>query len=185
MRKRVVVRHLELLDASTWRPSSERGGAVDLRRVEPPQAEVNSMFYAEVGRKWHWVDRLGWTRSDWQAYLDRGELETWVARCDGRQAGYFEMEIQPEDSAEIAYLGVLPEFIGRGVGGRLLTGAVERAWQRGARRVWVHTCSLDHPRALGFYQAHGFREFKVEERFIDWPDSPPRLRSSSGEAPGS
>ena len=93
--------------------------------------------------------------------MDRPQLATWLAYLHGTPAGYFELETQPDDSVEIAYFGLLPQFIGQGIGGVLLTRAIESAWQMGAERVWVHTCSLDHPQALKNYQARGLQIFKT------------------------
>ncbi len=64
---------------------------------------------------------------------------------------------------EVASFGVLPQFIGRGLGGLLLTAALERAWEEGTRRVWLHTCSWDHPHALANYQARGLEVYKTKE----------------------
>jgi GNAT superfamily N-acetyltransferase len=89
--------------------------------------------------------------------------------------GYFELEQQTQGNVEVAYFGLLPQFVGKGLGGQLLTAAVSRAWELGARRVWVHTCDLDHPRALENYQARGFRVFKVEARLEELPDTPLEL----------
>ena len=89
-------------------------------------------------------------------------------------AGYFELERHADDSAEIAYLGLLPEFRGRGLGGFLLSEAVREAWATGASRVWLHTCTLDSPAALPNYLARGFRPFK-EERYV--AETPPRRRA--------
>jgi GNAT superfamily N-acetyltransferase len=86
-----------------------------------------------VGGDWHWTDRLGWTRDEWLVYLDRPELETWIGYQEGTPAGYFEMERQPESQVELKYFGLLPQFIGRGLGGALLTAAVARAWRWGRR----------------------------------------------------
>jgi len=91
--------------------------------------------------------------------VNRPELETWVAYVLGRIAGYFELERQAGSAVEIAYFGLLPAFVGRGIGGHLLTGAIKRAWAMGASRVWVHTCTLDHPNALPNYRARGLKEF--------------------------
>jgi GNAT superfamily N-acetyltransferase len=84
-----------------------------------------------------------------------------VAYFSGTPAGYFELE-KDKGNVEIAYFGLLPQFIGQGIGGYLLTRAVEQAWQMSAERVWVHTYTLDHPNALSNYQARGFRIFKQE-----------------------
>jgi GNAT superfamily N-acetyltransferase len=75
-------------------------------------------------------------------------------------------------NVEIAYFGLLPGFIGKGLGAYLLTAATRRAWDMGATRVWVHTCDLDHPRALANYQARGFRIFQVESKVEQLPDAP-------------
>jgi GNAT superfamily N-acetyltransferase len=77
-------------------------------------------------------------------------------------AGYFELRQHQDRSVEIAYFGLLPAFIGRGWGKYLLTRAVESAWQLGTDRVWLHTCTLDHPAALSNYLKRGFRPFREE-----------------------
>ena len=86
--------------------------------------------------------------------------------------GYFELESQSGDQIELAYFGLLPAFIGHGLGSELLAGAIGVAWARGPSRLWVHTCTLDHPRALPTYRSHGFRIFKTEERVEQLPDEP-------------
>ena len=86
----------------------------------------------------------------------------WVAYEWETVAGYFELAMDEERSVEIAYFGLVPQFIGRRVGGYLLTAAVQRAWQMSTTRVWIHTSSRDHPHSLANYQARGFRVFKQE-----------------------
>ncbi len=92
---------------------------------------------------------------------------------DGSPAGYFELEDQPNGSVEICYFGLLPAFLGQGMGGALLTDAVRAAWNRGASRVWLHTCSLDHPSALGNYLARGFSLFDTVTTLEDVPERMP------------
>ena len=107
--------------------------------------------------------------------MDWSELKTWVAYVSSNPAGYFELETQPEGSVEITSFGLLPSFIGRGLGGYLLTVAVQKAWHMGAARVWLHTCTLDHPNALQNYCARGFRvcrELTIPE---DVPSDTPGL----------
>ena len=77
-------------------------------------------------------------------------------------AGFFELEMQDGGSVEIVYFGLLSRFVGRGLGGAMLTAAVQRAWDMGASRVWLHTSSLDHPHALPNYRARGFHVYKRE-----------------------
>jgi len=81
---------------------------------------------------------------------------------DGSPAGYFELERHPDGSIEVAYFGLIQEFLGRGLGKNLLTAAAEQAWSDGANRVWLHTCTLDDPAALPNYLKRGFKKFKQE-----------------------
>jgi GNAT superfamily N-acetyltransferase len=175
MRKTVVTYHLEMTDRSQLRPATSPPSDVVLLQAKIPCPAFNRFLYTAVGGDWYWINRLVWTEEQWMAYLNRPELETWVAYVSGTPAGYFELEAQDGGNVEIAYVGLLPAFIGRGLGGYLLTAAIERAWGMGASRVWVHTCSLDHPSALNNYQARGFRVFKevlTEEELPDRPIGP-------------
>ncbi len=94
---------------------------------------------------------------DWRTYVQREELETWVAYVAGSPAGYFELEQQPDGSVRIECIGLMERFIGQGLGGTLLTEATTRAWDMGAERVWLTTCSHDHPHALQNYLDRGYR----------------------------
>ena len=142
-------------------------------RVEDPTVHVDRVFecpvsfwrylYSEVGRQYRWVDRLVWTDAQVRAYLDDPAVSLWLLTVRGAPAGYFELKRDDEGGVEIAYFGLLPEFTGRGLGRHLLTEATERAWDCGGRRVWLHTCSFDHPAALPNYLARGFSVYKEEE----------------------
>ena len=157
----VVTYHLEMTSPSQLCPAQRPHSDLRMEAVCPPCPALNRYLYETVGEDWHWTDRLVWTDAQWEAYVRRPEVQTWAGYVQGAPAGYYELEKQPEDNVEIAYFGLLPAFIGQGIGGNLLTRAVECAWQMGARRVWVHTCSLDHPAALSNYQARGFRIFQT------------------------
>ena len=117
--------------------------------------EFSRFLYTAVGGDWHWRDRLDWDYAKWMKWLNRPELETWVLYVDGTPAGYIELEKQPKNEVEIVNFGLLPRFMGRGLGGYLLTLGIERAWEMGAKRVWVHTCSLDAPAAVKNFEARG------------------------------
>jgi GNAT superfamily N-acetyltransferase len=166
----VTTTHLELTHRSQFTPAREPAIAFDLVRVELPCPELNRFLYAAVGADWWWYSRLSWNYSMWLTYLDRAELETWVAYVRGTPAGYFELERQNAGDIEIKYFGLMPAFVGKGIGGALLSACIARAWDMEAKRVWVHTCTLDHPQALRNYQARGFRIFKVEEQIEQLPD---------------
>jgi len=132
-------------------------------RVSPPEADFNRRMYESVGAPWQWTDRLRWSSDAWERYVNRAALETWRGQLHGQTAGYFELERQDEGSVEIVYFGLLPEFVGQRLGGPLLTLAVEQAWSlAGTRRVWLHTCTEDHPSALANYLGRGFQAFAIE-----------------------
>jgi GNAT superfamily N-acetyltransferase len=169
----VTTWYLEMTAPTDLRPARASTVALDLIQALVPCPELNRFFYTAVGGDWFWTDRLPWTYEEWLRYLDRPELETWTAWRSGSPAGYFELERLPATGVEIVYFGILPQFIGQGLGGRLLTAAVERAWQLKPHRVWLHTCTLDHPKALANYRARGFRLYREETKVQDEPDQSP------------
>ncbi len=155
----VVRTYLELTDPAEIRPANPpRLHGVEIARQDPPDGAVNRWFYVEVGRHHQWTDNLGRSDAEWQAWAER--VETWVARVEGRRAGYYELD-PTADATEIAYFGLLPEFQGHGLGGHLLTHALRRALEL-SPRAWVHTCTLDGPHALANYQARGLVPYRTE-----------------------
>ena len=158
----VIITHLEMTDPSDLSPSAASVEAFETRPVSVPCPELNRFFYEVVGRDWHWVDRLPWPPGKWKAYVERKELQTWLGIWSGMTVGYFELEDQGGGNVEIAMFGLVPQYVGKGLGGLLLTEAIRRAWDFGASRVWVQTCTQDAPTALPNYLARGFRIFKEE-----------------------
>ena len=144
-------------------------GEADVRHAEVPVGALNRFFYVEVGRDFHWVDRLGWDAARWQAWAER--VETWLAHERGTPAGYAELDPRADGTVDLAFVGLLEPFRGRGLGGLLVTRAVERAWELGPERVTVNTCELDGPLALRNYRARGF---EVVREVVE-----PRGRASS------
>jgi GNAT superfamily N-acetyltransferase len=165
--------YLELADRERFRSKRLATPNLTVQQSLDCTPALLRYLYAEVGRDYHWVDRLPWTDAQLQAYLDDPSVSVWLLAVGGTLAGYFELRVDSgtRESTEIAYFGLLPGFLGRGLGGHLLTEAVERAWARGARRVWLHTCSLDHPAALENYLKRGFTVFKREQ--YDVPERTP------------
>lgn len=166
----VITTHLEISHPGQLCRRGKPHEDLKLMRAEVPLPELNRFLYATVGRDWAWTDRLRLTREQWIEYIARPELETWVAYLLGTPAGYFELELQSGNRVEIRIFGILPEFTGQGIGGYLLTQAVERGWELGAERVWLHTCTLDHPAALANYLRRGFRIFRRETTTKDMPE---------------
>ena len=133
-----------------------------IREAKVQQWQFNRFLYLAVGGDWSWNDKGVWTDEQWKEYVHSPQLRTFAAYYDGAPAGYYELHCDDENTIEIAYFGLLPLFIGRGFGGALLTNALEEAWQMSPERVWVHTCTLDHPSALTNYEARGMEVYKVE-----------------------
>lgn len=163
----VTTWYLEMRDPAQLRRSAVPDPAPTIVRAEIPLPALNRFLYTTVGGPWHWRDRLPWTPERWMQWLDRPEHQTWVMYVSGTPAGYVELERQQAGNVEIAYFGVMPEFIGRRLGGHLLTVGIEQAWSMGAKRVWVHTCTLDHPAALANYKARGMAVYKEETELKD------------------
>ena len=158
--------YLEMPDRAAFRPAPVAAAGLSVARVERPDASLWRYLYTEVGRQYRWFDRLSWSDAEAQAYLDDPAVSLWLATIDGATAGYFELRREPEGSFEIVYFGLLPGFTGRGLGGQLLNEAVTRAWDAGAQRVWLHTCTFDHPAAIPNYVSRGFTVFKTEQYIV-------------------
>lgn len=159
---RAVRTYLEMTSPGDLDGAAAPSADAVVERLERCEPTFWRALYAEVGRQYHWIDRLGWTDGDISAYLSDPALELWVLRSAGEPAGYFELRRHGDGAVEIAYFGLLPAFIGCSLGKFLLTRAVERAWELGATRVWLHTSSLDHSSALPNYLARGFSIWKQE-----------------------
>lgn len=156
----VVTWTLEMTDPGQLRPVEPPADAPSLLVAGRPAPELSRFFYTLVGADYAWTDRLGWTPQQWTAWADRPGCRLVSAWTDGVPAGYFELDADSDDgvpgSVELAYFGLAPRAIGRGWGGWFLRTALAHAWALpGTRRVWVHTCSLDHPRALANYERSG------------------------------
>ena len=134
-----------------------------LEKVLPADFQLNKFFYKEIGKKHRWVDRLVWSDKNWTDYLNTLGVATYVLKNKDDLVGYFEQNIYPQKKeCEIAYFGILEEYIGKKIGGYLLSEAIKKSFEIGTKRIWVHTCSLDHKHALDNYLSRGMKVFKSE-----------------------
>jgi GNAT superfamily N-acetyltransferase len=160
----VTVWHLEILDPAAFKRSATPL-AYRLERVLAPSSSFLRYLYAATGADWHWTDRLPWTDAQWLARQADAAVEFWVAMDEGAPAGYFELaRLDDGRSVELCYFGLMPHAVGKGQGGAMLTAAIDRMWGMGAGRIYVNTCSLDHPRALENYKQRGFTLFDTRQR---------------------
>lgn len=131
--------------------------------AELKEFRFNRYLYSLVGETWSWTDKLKLSEDEWKNYAESNNLRTWVAYYRGSIAGYFELKTDSEFNVEIVYFGLTPMCIGKGFGGFLLSSAIKFAWEEcKAKRVWVHTCTLDHPNAINNYKSCGMKIYHVE-----------------------
>lgn len=159
--------YLELRSPDDLRPAPAPRPAPRIERVGECPPSFYRYLYAEVGRAFHWTDRLRWSDETIRTHLATPGLTLWLLTWESAPAGYFELKPHEDGSIEIAYFGLLPEFFGRGWGKFLLTEAAREAWRAQPTRVWLHTSTLDHPAALPNYLQRGFVPVREETYTAD------------------
>ena len=152
--------YLEINSINSLKPKSITSDNFTIKEADKNNFDLNKFFYKQIGKKHQWVDRLIWKDKNWIDYISNKNLKTFVLQKDNDLVGYFEL-ILNNNNCEIAYFGILEEFIGKGYGGFLLSEAL-RIGFKSANRIWAHTCSLDHPNAIENYKARGMKIFKTE-----------------------
>ncbi|MBL7995079.1 GNAT family N-acetyltransferase [bacterium] len=162
---RVVTTYLEMVEKPADIPSGNPEGAL-IMRANRPTVSFYRFLYNTVGENWKWVDRKKLSDDDLRIIIQDENVEVHVLYKNGVPAGYVELDFRQISEVEIAYFGLMPEFIGQGSGKRLLQWAINSAWERNPKRLWLHTCSLDHPGALQLYQKCGFKIYKSEEHEV-------------------
>ncbi len=154
-----VVTTLEM----TRRPPLRPLPASPLRLVAwpAPSPQRYRMLFGRIGTPWLWYSRLVMDEAALVAIIHDADVAVHaVTDAQGIEIGLLELDYRTPGACEIAYFGLVPDLAGRGHGRWLMAEALTRAWRKGIERVWVHTCTLDHPRALGFYRAQGFVAIK-------------------------
>lgn len=151
----LVTTHLHMTSSEQFRPAHVDRDDLLLMQMQIPDLDFYRFLYRTVGEHWRWRDRLLMEDEALRQILAADTTHVHVLYSGGVPAGYVELEQQGDD-VEVAYFGLRPLFIGQGLGKHLLSYGLEQAWQLKCSRVWVHTCNLDGPHALGNYQARGF-----------------------------
>ena len=155
--------YLEISSVESLKEVSSPNLNLQLEKIVKPNIEINKFFYKNVGKNHNWVDRLSWDNLKWISYLENNKVNTYVLKLKSDLVGYFEV-IQDNSSktTEIAYFGLLKEYIGKKFGGYLLSEAIKECFDLSSNKVWVHTCTLDHDHALKNYIGRGMKIFKKE-----------------------
>ena len=163
MNKKVERNYLEINFLKDLKESEHSSERYSITLVEPVDFQLNKFFYKKIGKKHHWIDRLVWSEKQWIDYVSNKKVKTYILKNDEDLAGYFELILHTEKKeVEIAYLGLLEEYQNKKLGSYLLTCAIKKSFLSNPKRVWVHTCSLDHKNALNNYIARGMKIFKKE-----------------------
>lgn len=156
-----VVTHLEMTARPALRPAP--GGPWSFRLVERPGLDWYRDLYRRIGTHHLWAARLRWPDAELRAKLHHPAVEVWTLVAAGRDEGLAELDFASPGACELRLFGVTRAFIGTGAGRALMNHAIDRVWARpGLRRCWLHTCTLDHPRALAFYIRSGFVPYRNE-----------------------
>ena len=163
----VDVTHLQM--HSPLAAPASLGEQVRVLRADVPTVAFYRFLYERVGSAWQWYERLKMSDAELLRAVTEPGIEIDVLYVDGVPAGFVELDLRSRREVEIIYFGLMPEFIGRGFGGYFLSWALHRAWQQQPERVWLHTCSLDHPRALATYQKAGLQAYRHERVYIRDP----------------
>jgi len=156
--------YLEMLSPSQLRSVAAPPEAA-IEPLHEPSAETYRLLYTTVGRNHQWVDRNRMSDEALRQIVQDPLVEISVLCVAGHTAGFAELDRRVSGEVELAYFGIFPEYIGRGLGKFFLCSAITQAWSHSPRRVWLHTCDLDHPAALPNYLKAGFTIY--DEEFID------------------
>jgi GNAT superfamily N-acetyltransferase len=140
-----------------------------VHRVARPALDWYRDLFRRIGTDWLWFSRLRLSDPALAAIIHDPAVEVSALRVADRDEGLLELDFRVPDEVELAFFGVTPSLIGHGAGRRLMDAALERAWAGRPRRVWVHTCTLDHPGALAFYRRSGFTPYRTQIEIADDP----------------
>ena len=167
MNKKVERNYLEINFLEDLKEVSYFSDKYSINLVDPVDFQLNKFFYKNIGKNHRWVDRLVWTEKKWIEYVSDKNVKTYVLKNEKDLAGYFELNLHPKkNEVEIAYLGLLEEYHNKKIGSYLLSVAIKNSFLNKPKKVWVHTCSLDHKNALNNYIARGMKIFKTETIFL-------------------
>ena len=159
----IVRNYLEIKSLNQLSEIKKSGDNYSLNQVIPNDFQLNKFFYKQIGKNYQWVDRLIWTDKNWIEYVSSPNLFTFVLKNNDDIAGFFELMYHKDKlETEIAYFGLLKEYIGKKLVGYMLSEAIKKSFSYNVKRVWAHTCSLDHKNALKNYLSRGMKIYNTE-----------------------
>tara|TARA_Y100001970_G_C13849042_1_gene658368 strand:- start:230 stop:733 length:504 start_codon:yes stop_codon:yes gene_type:complete len=159
----VTRNYLEINSFKNLKEVNKPSEDYSLNLIDSEHFQLNKFFYKTIGKNHKWVDRLSWSEEKWVRYLSNENIRTYVFKFKNDLVGFFELIFHTEKKeTEIAYFGILEEYQNKKLGSYLLSEAIKKSFQDNVKRVWVHTCSLDHKNALNNYKSRGMKIFKTE-----------------------
>ena len=159
----IIRNYVEIKSLNQLSEIKKSGDNYSLNQVIPNDFQLNKFFYKQIGKNYQWVDRLIWTDKNWIEYVSSPNLFTFVLKNNEEIAGFFELIYHKDKlETEIAYFGLLKEYIGKKLGGYMLSEAIKKSFSYNVKRVWAHTCSLDHKNALKNYLSRGMKIYNTE-----------------------
>ena len=163
--EKVIRNYLQIESLDQLKVIEKPIGNFNIKEDKKKDFQLNKFFYKQIGKNHHWIDRLSWSENHWIEYVSNANLYTYILKKDDEMLGFFELLHHKDKSEiEIAYLGLLEEYIGNKFGGYILSEAIKKSFKHeGVARVWVHTCSLDHKNALKNYLSRGMKIFNSKE----------------------
>ncbi len=164
-----IVTYLEMREAPTSPTPTLPAEKIAIMRAENPSLSFYRYLYNTIGERWLWWERRVMDDDALRDIIRDPKIEVYVLYVRGVPAGYAELDCRKRDDVELAYFGLMDDYIGRGLGGYFLRWAIDQAWTHAPERVWVHTCSEDHAAALPNYQKVGFQPYAQETEIIDNP----------------
>jgi GNAT superfamily N-acetyltransferase len=165
----MTVTFLEMTERFSGNHPPQPRGKLAILRAEKPAVHFYRYLYDTIGKDYLWVDRKKLDDAALAKVLASPGLELYVLYADGAPAGMAELDFANPHIAHLAYFGLMPEMLGRGLGSYFLHQTCASCWGRPIRKLLVNTCTLDHPRALPMYQRAGFVPYAREDRFIELP----------------
>ena len=136
MNKKIQRNYLEINSLTDLKDSKNSPEGYVVQLVQPSDFQLNKFFYKNIGKKHHWVDRLAWTEKQWTEYISNKKIKTYVLKKNEDLAGYFELIIhRDKNEVEIAYLGLLEDYLNMKLGSYLLSSAIKNSFLSNPQRV--------------------------------------------------
>lgn len=173
-----IVTCLEMTARPVLRPNPPADG-LTVDYWPAPALDDYRALYRRVGEDWLWVSRAVMDDDTLDAIIGHHQVEIYALTRNGERLGLLELDFRGAGECELAFFGLDQSLIGSGAGRILMNVAIEKAWEKPISRFWVHTCHLDHPAALAFYQRSGFRAYKRMVEIFEDPRQTGRLRADA------